>query len=483
MIYIKAIVKHCDINIVCLKKQRESKQLTSNREIAKKTMGKKTMGKKTLKFIFLIQIIIVFFTGKACAFTMEDAVAFALTNNLNLQKQQMNKKFSDNDLLEKKSQNFGKIDLISSYIHYNLPRTLVPMTPALIIGGSSEVSTTEDFFVTGIMYEIPLFTGFAQKSSVKIASLQKKIAGSTIKLTREKLIYNVKTIYINILALQSQNKAQQLYIKALQGFYNIIAREVILGRRAVVEQLKAAAEVENAKAFAAEICGNITIVKATLAALLNIDELPVLEKTVIKVIPHEKSNYSHEIKKLEQYRLKKLNIEKNEKLVQKARAALFPQIAFNTFYGHNFGPNDSSNPNRGDWKNKEVWQAGLNLKWNIFDFGSKKSKIQKAKIRKQQSLLEKRNTELEIKKKIIKANTEIKIAMDRYYSAKAELAMIREVEIIEQVRFDNGVISINDLLYVRARNQQTLSRFINAGYTYQSAQFYLDYLLENGEKR
>ncbi len=431
----------------------------------------------------MIQIIIVFFTGEACAFTMEDAVGFALTNNLNLQKQQMNKKFSDNDLLGKKSQNFGRIAMLSSYTHYNRPRTLVPMTPALIIGGSSEVSTTKDIFVTGIMYEIPLFTGFAQKSSIKIASLQKKIAGSAIKLTREKLIYNVKTIYINILALQSQNEAQQLYIKALQGFYNIIIQEVILGRRAVVEQLKAAAEVENAKAFAGEICGNITIVKATLAALLNIDKLPVLEKTAIKVIPHEISDYSHEIKKLEQYRLKKLNIEKNENLVQKARAALFPQIAFNTFYGHNFGPNDSSNPNSGDWENKEVWQAGFNLKWNIFDFGSKKSKIQKAKIRKQQSLLEKRNTELEIKKKIIKANTEIKTAMNRYYSAKAELAMTRKVEIIEQVRFDNGVISINDLLYVRARNQQTLSRFINAGYTYQSAQFYLDYLLENGEKR
>jgi len=441
------------------------------------------MVKKYFKFIFLIQIMVLFLIGETCSFTMEEAVSLALNNNLNLQKQQMNKKFSEKDLAEKKSQNFGKIDLISSYTHYNRPRTLVPMTPALINGGSSGVSTTEDFFVTGIMYEIPLFTGFAQTGSVKIASLQKEIAGSAIKLTREKLIYNVKTFYVNILALQAQKEAQQSYIKALQGFYNVIAQEVTLGRRARVEQLKAAAEVENAKAQESRICGNIKIAKATLAGLLNIDEVPVLEKIVINVTPHVKSDYSCEIKNLEQYRTKKLNVEKNEKLVQKARAALFPQIAFNTFYGRNYGPNDSSNPNPDDWKNKEVWQASLNLKWNIFDFGIKKSKIQKAEIRKEQSLLEKRNTELEIKEYMIKANTEIKTTMDRYYSAKAELDMTRETEAVEQLRFDNGAISINDLLYARARNQQTLSRFINAGYTYLNAQFYLDYIVENGESK
>jgi len=441
------------------------------------------MVKKIFKFILLIQTIVVFLTGETSAFTIEEAVSLALTNNLNLQKQQMNQKFSENDFAEKKSQNFGRIDLVSSYSHYNHPRTLIPMTPTLISDGSSGVSTTEDLFVTGIMYELPVFTGFAQKHSVEIAALQKKIASSVTKLTREKLIYNVKTLYVNILALQAQKEAQQSYIKALQGFYNVIAQEVTLGRRARLEQLKAAAEVENAKAQASRIYGNIKIAKATLSGLLNTDDVLVLEKIVINVTPHVESDYSHKIKNLEQYRAKKINVTKSGKLVQKARAALFPQIAFNTFYGHNYGPNDSSNPNNGDWKNKEVWQASVNLKWNIFDFNSKKFSLRKAEIRKQQSLLEKRNAEIEIKKSIIKANTEIETAIDRYYSAKTELAMTREMEVIEQVRFDNGAISINDLLYARARNQQALSRFINAGYTYRNAQFYLDYIVENGESK
>lgn len=441
------------------------------------------MAQKIFKLILLIQTIVVFLPGGTSAFTLKEAVHLALTNNPNLQKQQMNRELSENDLTEKKSQNFGKIDLVASYNHFNLPRTLAPLTPASMMDDPYAVPTTKDLFVTGIMYEIPIFTGFAQKRSVEIAALQKEITRAVTKLSREELIYNVKTLYVNILALKAQKEAQQSYIEALQGFYDVISQEVALGKRARVEQLKAAAELENAKAQANLIYGDIKIVKATLAGLLNIDAIPVLENIAINVAVHGESDYSCEIKNLERYRSKKLTVEKNEKLVRKSNAVYFPHIAFNAFYGQNFGANDSSNRNSGDWNNQEVWQAGVNLKWNIFDFGNKKSKNQNAIIRKQQSCLEKLNTELNIKKSLIEANTEIETAIRRYYSAEAELSMTREMEIIEQVRFDKGAISINDLLYARARNQQALSRFVNAGYTYQNAQFYLDYLVENGENK
>ena len=436
---------------------------------------------RTVRFIFITQFFILFLLRGVNAFTIEDAVNLALTNNLTLKTWQMNQKLSESDLSEKKSQNFGKIDIISSYTHYNLPRTLVPMTPASLGGGASEISTTEDLFVTGIMYEVPLFTGFAQKRLIETSELQQEIAKSVTKLSREKLIYNVRTIYVNILALNAQKEAQVSYSAALQGFHDVISQEVKLGKRARVEQLKAAAEVEKSKAALIRLSGNIRIVKASLAILLNIEEIPLLQKIEIEIIRQRGEDPLYEIKELEQYRAKQLDVEKNEKLVKLTNATLYPQIVLNAFYGQNFGPNDSSNSKDGDWENKEVWQTSLNLKWNIFDFGGKTSKIQKAKIRKHQSLLEKRNASLEIKKNMIKANAEIETATVSYYSAKAELAMTEEMEIIEQVRFDKGAISINDLLYAKARNQQSLSRFISAGYSCLNAQFYLDYMLENGD--
>ncbi len=444
---------------------------------------------RMLKYLLLIgvlgQMLMSVSPCESIALTLEECVELALKNNPDLQKQQMNQQFAHSDLVEKKSQNFGRIDAVASYTHYNQPRTLIPMTPAIISQDPLAVPTTEDFFVSGVMYEAPLFTGFARKRTVEIAALQEEMAGVALELSREQLIYNVKTLYVNILSLQTQEEAQIAYIKALQRLYDDITHELKLGKKARIDQLKAAADLENAGARKAQIASSLTIIKATLASLLNIDLLADFHNIPIHIEPVEsgESGYEEQIRELQRYRSAQLEIEKNEKLIEKSKASLYPQISFNAFYGQNFGPNDDGNPNKDDWRHEEVWQAGLNLKWNIFDFGRRSSSLQKANIAKQQSLRERLKTELELKRALIEAVSKIDTAIIEYNSVKAELAMTRETESIEQVRFNMGAGDLNDLLQAKARNQLALSRSINAGYSYKNARFYLDYLLEDGEAK
>ena len=410
-------------------------------------------------------------------------MSLALENNPGLQKQQMNQALSEEELSEKQSQNFGKIDVLASYGHYNLPRTLVPLTPASIFTDPKAVPTTEDLFTTGIMYEVPLFTGFSQQRTVDIAVLEKEMAGVAIKLSRQQLIYNVKSLYINILSMEAQEEAQRGYHTALQHLSDDIALEVKLGKKARIDQLKAAADQENARVKVRQISGNISIMKASLAALLNIDMIASLEEHSMEMPASGELEYSTNIQELDRYRSAVLNVEKNTMLVEKSSAGYYPQIVFNGFYGQNFGPNDSSNANEGDWNNEDIWQAMVNLKWTVFDFGSRKSSKQMAAIRKQQSRRDRLTTELELKRSLSEAVTKIELALDDFHSAETELALTRETENIEQTRFDKGAADLNDLLYAKARNQLALSRSIAARYSYQNGRFYLDYLLENGENK
>jgi outer membrane protein TolC len=444
---------------------------------------KRTMLTKFLILGLLSQAIIAFLPGASSGLTIEEAVALALKNNPDLQKQQMNRALSEGDLSEKKSQNFGKIDLVASYGHYNLPRTLAPLTPASIFKDPTAVPTTEDLFTTGIMYEVPLFTGFAQQRSVEIVTLEKEMTGAAIKLSREQLIYNVKTLYVNILSLQAQEEAQREYHKALHSLYDDISLEVKLGKMARVEMLKAAAALENARVKTRQISGNSRIMKASLASLLNIDTITTLEDFSVEMLAPGETEHNKEIQELERYRSATLDVKKKTKLVEKSNAAYYPQVTFNGFYGQNFGPNDSSNLNEGDWNNQEVWQAAVNLKWTVFDFGSRKAARQMAVISEKQSQQERLKTELELKRSLSEAITKIEMAMDEFHSAETELALTRETEIIEQTRFDKGATDLNDLLYAKARNKLALSRSITAQYTYQNAYFYLYYLLENGENK
>ncbi len=444
--------------------------------------------RKHIKFLLIGVaglLFCLFAATESRAITLEECVELALKNNPDLHKQQMNLQLAHEDMAEQKSQNFGKLDIFSTYAHYNQPRTLAPITPSSISPGSAGVPTTEDLFAAGLVYEVALFTGFAQTRAIEISALEKELAAAALKLSREQLIYNVKTLYVNILSLQTQEEAQAAYVEALQRLYDDISREVQLGRKARIDQLKAAADLKNGQAKKEQIAANIKIMKGSLASLLNVDHIPALRD--IDLSPGSMvavtEDFIDQVAGLQRLRAARLAIEKNTKLIEKSKGALYPRIVLNTSYGQNFGPNDSSHQNSGDWENREVWQAGLNLQWNIFDFGGNRAKVRKARTLEDQSRYEQTKTELELKRALQEAVTRINIVVTDYNSARQELAMTRETEAIEQIRFEQGAADINDLLYAKARNQFALSRVINAGYDYKNACFYLDYLLENGEDR
>ena len=58
-----------------------------------------------------------------------------------------------------------------------------------------------------------------------------------------------------------------------------------------------------------------------------------------------------------------------------------------------------------------------------------------------------------------------------------------ETEKIESIRYENGASDINDLLYTKARFAMAKSSYIQAKYSYQNAIYYLDYVMERGEKK
>ncbi len=415
--------------------------------------------------------------------SLDQAVKIALKNNPDLQKQVSNQDLANEDVAELKSQNYGRFGIASSYTHFNLPRTLVPMTPAAMASGSEDIATTEDLFNAAFVYEVELFNGFAQTRSIEASRLQHEMATATLKLSREQLIYNVRSLYVNILALQAQQQAQCAYIDALQRLNNDVRFKFKQGQLAKIDVLKAEADLRSGEGQRDQIEANIAILKGTLTSLLGGSSVGELEE--VDTFPQEPlavdEDFSLQIDDLQRLKNARLAVEKNRKLVDKASAIYYPRIVLSSSYGVNFGPNDSSNVHDGDWEDETVWQAGITLQWNIFDFGSSRSKVKKAQIAERQSRYEQTKVELELKRSLDEAETKINSAISDYNTRRSEADLTRETEKIEQVRFDQGAVDINDLLYTKARNLLAESRFIGAGYNYKIACFYLDYLLEKGD--
>ena len=419
--------------------------------------------------------------GVLFGMSIDESVQIALKNNPDIKKVQLNQKVGDLSLKEHQAKNYGKINVIASYTHYNLPRTLVPLTPASIFVDPTAVATTKDLFSGGLVYDVALFSGFAQKSDVEISSIQKLMSESMLKLSREELIYNIRSIYINILSLKSQLSSQQEYIKALQSLQKSVKMEVDLGKKSTLELLKVQVSLQEAKGNEIKISSSITSLKASLISLMGVESIDGFEDVEVEL--KDTPSDTKKLSSLERFHISSLMVEKTKKGIKKANATYYPQLNLNAYYGQNLGPNDDTNTNEGDWHNEEVWQAGVNLKWNLFDFGSKSAVSQKAEIAKLQAKLDDTKTKLEFKKLITQANSQIESSKQNYESLKAQYRLSKESQKIEQIRFDNGVSDINDLLLSKAKTQLALSQMINAKYQYKLQTYYLDYLFEDGDKR
>ncbi len=439
------------------------------------------------------------------AMSLDETISYALKHNNTLKQSNVNVERSLSLKDAKKAENFGRIDLLASYDHYNNARTLTPLTPMSIIGsadGAYTIPTTKDLFSVGVAYNVVLFDGFAQRSMYKITGLQHLNSKIRSKLGKEELIYNVRSIYLSILGLKEQLQAQQKYLTAQEKLYSSVQKAYSLGSKSKLELLKAQTTLEESLSAITSLQANINILKATLTHLMGAKEFDDAQSIEINM-PLESSvqtanNTTEDITSLQRYKVSRLNMAMSKRKQEQIDASYYPRIDFSAYYGESFGPNDTTNTvpltstaptagqvvlNQGDWNSEINWQVGLHLKWNILNFGVTSAQSQEAKLAYLESKLQSEGIALELRKNILVAKSKIELSLAEYKNANAQYLLLDETQKIQELRYENNALSLTDLLDTSAKKELVYAKMLNAKYSYQRAVYYLDYLLEKGEEK
>ena len=416
--------------------------------------------------------------------SLNGLIEYAIKNSTVVKKSQAQMELAQASREESKSSHYGSIDLVGSYTRFNLPRTLIPLTPSTIATDPKGVATTKNLFSTGVMYSVPLFTGFAQTRQVEMDALATRLSQSKLSLTKEQLAYNVASLYLSILALQDMTNAQKKHVEALKKLKNTIENEVKFGKKAQIDLLKAENDLYGNISYLQVIKGNIAITKASLASLVGMDHIGSIKSIKVSV---QKPDYSigrllDGTSSLDKVLIADLNLKKAGKGIEKSESSLLPQVSLSSYYGYNYGENDSSNIYSGEFEKEKNWQVGLNAKWTLYDFGKRDASTQKAKIARMQAEFDKQQILLDLKKSLIEASEKIKQEYANYRSNAKQLILAKKSEKIENVRYHNGVSTINDLLYAKSQTHLASAKLIESKYNYQKGKFYMDYLLERGIK-
>jgi outer membrane protein TolC len=408
------------------------------------------------------------------ATSLTELIDSGLANNSLIKKTDLQIELMQAKKAESQAKRFGEFDMVGSYTHYNLPRTLAPIVPSAL-SPTSSVDTTQDLFSTGVQYSVPLFTGGALEQQVKIDNIATKMSQSKKRLSREELIYNIRSLYLSALSLQELQYAQENYVVALKSLKEKIRYGVELGKRAKIDLLKANNDLSQSIGNVAKTKSSLKMLKSTLSALTHYNNIQNLETLEVQPIQENPSLKGKDLNKLERFRLQELEIDKGTKIIKKVEASKKPQVSLNAYAGYNYDI-DKIDP----IEREQLWQVAINAKWNLFDFGATSARIQQAKIAKLQAISKKDEITEGFKKLFAKAKNEIETALANYETTQSQYLLLQESEIIEQARYDAGIATVNDLLLAKSKTELAKSQIIQSKYAYQNGIFYLDYLLERG---
>jgi outer membrane protein TolC len=427
-----------------------------------------------MKHIFYILI----FTAPLFSTTLDEIISHALSNSTTIKVAKAESELAQLQAKVSKSSRFGELNLVGDATHYNIDRTLAPMTPNTIKSGKA-ITTSQEIYSGGVSYNVPLFTGFAQTRDIEISEIASKMSEIKQKLTKEQLIYNIRSLYLTILTQQEMKKAQHSYTLALKKLNKIIALEVVVGKKAEIDLIKSKVDLELAKTKEKILKTNINTTKATLSALADF-EVSTIEKLDIKV-SEPKYNLDElfaQNSTLAKVEVENMALQKANKLIAKSKSANLPQLNLNSYLGKNYGEDDKLD----DWDDETLWQVGVNFRYNLLDFGKRDATVQKAKIGKLKATLKKEQTLLDLKKLLIQAVGKIEQSYAQYLGNNTAYKLSQKSESIEKVRYKSDVATLNDYLLAKGKTQLSLAKLIESKYEYQKHVYYLDYLLEKGEK-
>ncbi len=394
--------------------------------------------------------------------TLNQAINLAIKYNPQLNQSEIQVKIQKKRTTQVKATQFGEIDALSMFNKYDADRTLQPL---------DRHHLSDTIFSIGAQYEVPIFTGFEITENIKISKLSEKLFNISKNLTKNQIIFNVKSIFFEILSLQKQLQAMYDYKASLLRLLKDVNLMVQTGKKPEVDLYKIQYDVKSVDAVIEKLKSGINTLKVALKEVIGKPDLNIAKIEDVNLTKNFKpQNIEIEnLASIKQVETKKKIAEEN---IKKSKSAYFPHLYLNANSFENYGDGDDIN----------IWNISLNLKFDIFDFGKRKANVQEAELEKQKVEFEKTQIKLKKQKEITDAINRIKTEEANIVAYKNQVKFAKESERIEKLKYTQGVSQIYDYLYAKSRRYLAENRYYSALYKKEQAIAYYDYVIEKYAK-
>ncbi len=413
--------------------------------------------------------------------TLEDCIGYALDNNLQIKRQELQTEISKNNLLQ------SKIDLApdlnAGENHY--------------IGGGHLYNTSsytesqkENYGSAGIQSSLTIFSGFQKLNTIKVNRFSLLGAMQDLEKIKNDISLNIAGGYLQILynkelleVAKSQLEVSKLQIEKTKKLFEVgnVAKGSLL-------DIQATAASEEANMITAQ--NNLNISYLTLAQMLDLDTLknfsifiPVELNVPESFSENADSIYKIALNNMPQIKSAEYNLKRSKSSLAVANGGRFPQLILTGTYGTQYDFYDSlrtfakvndtlklisTNPYNftrqlGD---KKYWVLNFTLNIPIFRKYEIQKEISNAKIQVKDAEFALQQSQLQLRKDIEQAYADA-LASFENYKARFETVNAQEEDFkYVQQKFDVGLINSVDYNVAKNNYSKAKSDLLQAKYDF-----------------
>jgi outer membrane protein len=347
-------------------------------------------------------------------------------------------------------QRWGTVDAVASFAWLQDDVVVRPISKQLLEAGFANLPFATPQWRYGVVAELPLYLGGRLSNDIRIAQLESDKAGTLLEGTRWQVRFNVTSLYTAAQRLDAVGRALGHQIAALQSTATHLELMVTEGKRPEVDRLKVVEELEAARASRTAVESDRIRVGALLLSLvgrdpavgLRVDSLP--ERLPALAASPEKLR--GDLESVSEIRHARLALEQARSGVKLATSEYLPRLVAHGDYMVNDG---SSVPGT-----EHTWSLSVGMVLPLLHGGARGEHRAAAQQREQAAAHALEKARLDAAARLEHALAALRAAQQAVVAARARVEAGAEVARIEQIRYEAGAGTIEDLLRAQAREAE-----------------------------
>ena len=404
--------------------------------------------------------------------SLQECVNYALENNITVKKSELNIASNEQDIIANRGQFLPGLSA-NSNANLGTGSNFDPIT-------NSRFNRTQLGLNIGVSVSQTVFNGFRTLNLFKQSKLNLERSSLELSRIKDDISLNVVNSYLNILFNQENLNVAKAQVEFSKAQLKQVQELVDAGvqPRGNLLDVEATLSNDEQRLIAAE--NNLKLAQLTLAQLLqlpsegfNVDIVEV--GTPSEQLLYEKSSSVYDIAVQNRWEIKSAEkqIESSNVGIKIARAGYYPSLNFSYSFGSQAiagvwvnGEKVPSAPLGEQFDEFKAHNFSLGLNIPIFSRFQNKTSVARAKIQKENAMLDLEQAKLTLQSNIERAFTDARAALKTYVAAQKSRESQKLAFDNAQERFNIGAMNSFDLEQTRNRLINAEASLINAKYDF-----------------